>query len=127
MFTLIQQSGLYGIILAGLIIIAIVYLFIAVRSLVSYSKENYGKTEESINNILRVGILSGVLGFTGTIHGGYLALVAIKNAGNVSMEIVYGGLICALSSTLLGLEVFVFASVIWFVLRNIMRRMELQR
>jgi len=123
MFTLIGQSGIYGSLILLLIIISIAYLFLSIMNMVKFKKESNEKVEDNINNIIRMGVLSAALGFLGTIHGGYLAINEILAATEISMRIVWEGVICALSSTVLGFQVFAVTAVIWFVLRNILRRL----
>ncbi len=126
MFTLVSQGGIYGIIIFILGLIALIYLGISIVYIVKYEKEKSGKLEDSINNIVRIGIFCAALGFWGTIQGGYLALIEIVKAADISMQIVYNGLICALSTTVLGFEIFLISAVVWFILRNIYRRMIIQ-
>ena len=123
MFTLIGQSGIFGLLLSLLIVVAIVYFIISVASLVKFKKENFAKVEDNINNILRIGIFSAPFGFLGTIQGGYEAITAIIKAADVSMAIVYQGLLCALSSTILGFYIFAVTAIVWFILKNILRRL----
>jgi hypothetical protein len=40
------------------------------------------------------------------------------------MYIVYGGINVALSTTILGLQLFVFSAIVWIVLKNILVRMK---
>ena len=123
MFTLVSQGGIFGIIIFVLGLIAVVYAGISIAYMIKYEKEKFAKADESINNIVRIGVLCAALGFLGTIHGGYLALVEIVKASDISMRIVYNGLICALSTTVLGFYMFAVCAIVWFILRNILRRM----
>ena len=123
MFTLVSQGGIFGIIIFVLGIIALVYVGLSIAYMVKYDSEKLDKTENSINNILRIGVFCAALGFWATIQGGYLALVEIVKAADISMQIVYNGLICALSTTVLGFEIFLMCAVVWFILKNIYRRM----
>jgi biopolymer transport protein ExbB/TolQ len=56
--------------------------------------------------------------------GGYNAISAIREAVEISMYIVYGGINVALSTTILGLQLFVFSAIVWIVLKNILVRMK---
>ena len=123
MFTLIGQSGIFGQLLLLMIIVAIVYFIISVVGLVKFKKENFAKVDDNINNILRVGIFSAPLGFLGTIQGGYEAITAIIKASDISMAIVYQGLLCALASTILGFYIFAATAIVWFILRNICKKL----
>ena len=123
MFTLVEQGGIFGIIIFVLGIIALVYVGFSIAYMIKHDKEKYAQAEDSINNIVRIGVLCAALGFLGTIHGGYLALVEIVKASDISMKIVYNGLICALSTTVLGFYVYAVSAIVWFILRNIYKRM----
>ena len=123
MFTLVSQGGIFGTIIFILALIALLYLGLSVFYMVKNDKEKFDKAEDSINNIVRIGVLCAALGFLGTIHGGYLALVEIVKASDISMKIVYNGLICALSTTVLGFYVYAVSAIVWFILRNIYKRM----
>ena len=123
MFTLVSQGGIFGIIIFVLGLIALVYVGFSIVYMVKYDNEKSGKVENSINNIVRIGILCAALGFWATIQGGYLALIEIVKAADISMQIVYNGIICALSTTVLGFEIFIISAVVWFILRNIYIRM----
>jgi biopolymer transport protein ExbB len=69
-------------------------------------------------NLLWTGILSEAVGVLGTVTGMYNAASAISRAGDVSPGIVWQGIHIALSTTILGLIIFVFCTIIWLVFRS---------
>jgi biopolymer transport protein ExbB/TolQ len=87
-------------------------------------EEDYEAAEFNINTIVHVGAFGAALGFLGTVSGGYNALMAIRHAAQISMPVIFEGINIALSSTLLGLQLFVFSAIVWFVLKNILVRMK---
>ncbi|MBN1300492.1 MAG: MotA/TolQ/ExbB proton channel family protein [Melioribacteraceae bacterium] len=116
MFTFITQSGMFGFLQVVLMIVAAA--FAALSGIELYRENtNRRKAAENINNIVRTGILSAALGFLGTVYGGYEALGEIMSASEISMRIVYEGIRWALSSTILGFQIFFFTAVVWFLLK----------
>lgn len=123
MFTMIQQGGIFATFIAGLMIIAAVYFVLSVVNLSKNKPEDREKTAEYIANILRLGVFAAGTGFMATIWGGYLAITAILAAKDISMRIVYEGILCALSTTILGFQLFFVSGIVWFVLRYIQRKL----
>jgi len=95
----------------------VVFTAVSVKLIFMDEKFIIEKAKEYLNMVVRAGILAAAVGFAGTILGGYLAIGEIKEAANISMYIVWGGVNAALSSTILGFEIFVISALIWFVLR----------
>lgn len=124
MFQMISEGGPFGLILALTAIVCFVFIGLSIKYLIRFNQENYSIAEFNINNIIHVGIFGAALGFLGTILGGYNAISAIREATDVSMYIVYGGINVALSTTILGLQLFVFSAIVWIVLKNILVRMK---
>ena len=123
MFTMIQQGGVFATLIAVLMVVSAGYFAVSVIYLVRNKPEEREKTWECIANILRIGVFAAATGFMATIWGGYLALNEILVAKEISMRIVYQGIICALSTTVLGFQLFFFAGIVWFVLRNVYRKL----
>ena len=71
--------------------------------------------------IISVGILSLVLGIFGNLLGLYSALVAIKKAGHVSMEVMAGGLKISLITPMYGFMIFILSLLIWLFLDGMMK------
>lgn len=78
--------------------------------------------ETGIDATLFWGVWALLLGFTGTAVGMYLAAGAISRAGEVNPAVIWGGIHVALTTTLLGLVIFLAAALIWFGLRTWYRR-----
>ena len=124
MFQMISEGGPFGLILVLTAIVCFVFIGLAVRDIIGFDAEKYSIAEFNINNIVRVGIFGAALGFLATIMGGYNAIAAIREASDISMYIVYGGINAALSTTILGLQLFVFSAIVLLVLKNILVRMQ---
>ena len=95
----------------------IVFTVVSIKLIFVDEKFIVEKVKEYLNMVVRAGILAAAMGFTGTIYGGYLAIAEIREAAEISMYIVWGGVNVALSSTILGFEIFIISALIWFVLR----------
>lgn len=71
----------------------------------------------SINSILFWGIMCALVGFLAHYWGLYIALNNIKQAGDVSPEILAGGYQVSLITILSGMVILIFSSIIWFVFK----------
>ena len=117
MLNLFFQSGTIGWLLLLCSLAIVVFTAVSVKLIFMDEKFIIEKAKEYLNMVVRSGILAAAIGFAGTILGGYLAIGEIKEAADISMYIVWGGVNAALSSTILGFEIFVISALIWFVLR----------
>jgi uncharacterized membrane protein len=73
--------------------------------------------ESGINAILFWGAICALSGILGQITGLYLAIDAVSKASDVSPQIILMGVKISFNSTLFGLWVLFFSSIIWFVFR----------
>lgn len=117
MFELIRISGPFGLLAA---ILGLVVLVLVVMKTVQLSRRSMtpGQAwESSLNTILFWGAYAAVLGFLGQCYGIYEAMLAIRQAGELSPVVVAVGFAVSFTSTLIGLAVLAFAALCWFALR----------
>jgi hypothetical protein len=117
MLNLFFQSGMIGWLMLICLMAILVFTAISIKLIFFDEKFIVEKSKEYLNMVVRSGILAAATGFFGTIYGGYLAIAEIKEAADISMYIVWGGVNAALSSTILGFEIFIISAVVWFALR----------
>ncbi len=115
---LITDGGTFGWLLLILIILAVVFSIINAVRLWGKNELPKNVVEGGLMNLLWTGILSEAVGVLGTVTGIYNAASAISRAGDVSPRIVWQGIHIALSTTILGLIIFVFCTIIWLVFRS---------
>lgn len=111
-----------------LLIIAIVIIVLAITNgiqLYSPKEQNRAKLENGINSILFWGGFSLVLGFFAHFLGIYQAMLAIQGAGDISPSIVAGGYAMSIITILSGLFILMMSSIIWFVFKNKLTKLEL--
>jgi biopolymer transport protein ExbB/TolQ len=116
-FELIRVSGPFGLLAA---ILGLVILVLVVTKIVQLSRRRVTagpSWESSLNTILFWGAYAAVLGFLGQCLGIYEAMVAIREAGELSPSVVAVGFYVSFTSTLIGVAVLAFAALCWFVLR----------
>jgi hypothetical protein len=116
-FELIRISGPFGLLAA---ILGLVVLVLVVMKTVQLSRRSMtpGQAwESSLNTILFWGAYAAVLGFLGQCYGIYEAMLAIRQAGELSPVVVAVGFAVSFTSTLIGLAVLAFAALCWFALR----------
>ena len=122
MLQFIKEGGPFMILIlivsAGLLVLIIKSIY----DLYFKNEEITNTYESKVNAILFWGCISALLGFLGQITGIYLALNIISQAPDISPQIVLMGLKVSFNSTLLGLWVLFFSSIIWFVLKGKYRR-----
>ena len=115
---LISNGGTFGWLLLILIITAAVFAVISAVRLWGKKEPPKHAAENSVMNLLWTGILSEAVGVLGTVTGIYNAASAISSAGDVSPKIVWRGIHVALSTTLLGLGIFVICTILWMIFRS---------
>ena len=102
-----------------LLILAAVVVVLSIRDTLGLfgNKEDERRKAESTNAILFWGCISVVMGFFGHYMGMYGAMQAISRAGGVAPGILAGGYGEALLPLLMGMFIFIFSALAWFVLR----------
>ena len=111
-----------------LLIIAIVIVVLSITNgiqLYSKKEKNKSQIENSINSILFWGGFSLVLGFFAHFMGVYQAMLAIRSAGDISPAIVAAGYAMSIITILSGLFILLVSSIIWFVYKNRLTKLDL--
>lgn len=111
-----------------LLIIAIVIIVLTITNgiqLYSQKEKNKVKLESGVNSILFWGGFSLVLGFFAHFLGIYRAMLAIRSAGDISPAIVAAGYAMSIITILTGLFILLLSSIIWFVLKNKLTKLDL--
>jgi hypothetical protein len=108
-----------GMFLFPMLIMAVVILVLAIRKfadlfggkdLTSYQRQ------KGLHAILFWGVVSAVFGVLGQVTGIYNALNAIRQAKEISPQVVAMGLAQSYTTTIFGLELMIIAGIIWFIL-----------
>jgi len=123
MFRLFAQAGptAFPLVLLALVIIGLaIYRFIQV---VQTGATKGPALQAGINTILFWGGFAAVLGLFGQFSGITKSLRVIADAQMVNPRLVYLGLYESFLSTLMGLIILLFASLIWLVLRTFYMRL----
>ena len=103
-----------------LLILAAVVAILSIRNtlgLFGNKEDERRKVESSPNAILFWGCISLVMGGLGHYMGMYAAMQAISRAGGVEPGILAGGYGEALLPLLMGMLIFMFSALLWYVLR----------
>lgn len=124
---LISNGGTFGWLLLILIIISAVFAVISAVRLWGGKEIPKHVAENGVMNLLWTGIVSEAVGVLGTVTGIYNASSAISKASDVSPKIVWQGIHVALSTTVLGLIIFVLCAVIWMVFRSRLNKIYAQK
>ena len=69
-----------------------------------------------------IGLLALITGIFAQLIGFYQAFSAIQNAGDISPEMVYGGIKISMISTLYGILIYLLSIILWFVASLIIER-----
>jgi biopolymer transport protein ExbB/TolQ len=117
-FELIRISGPFGLLAAILGLVVLVLVVMKTAQLSRRSMTPGQAWESSLNTILFWGAYAAVLGFLGQCYGIYEAMLAIRQAGELSPVVVAIGFAVSFTSTLIGLAVLAFAALCWFALRH---------
>lgn len=117
MLDFIHEGGPFMILILIIMVGIIVLSVKKIIDLFIKKVEITNKHESGINAILFWGSICALLGILGQITGLYLAIDAISKASDVSPQIILMGVKVSFNSTLFGLWVLFFSSIIWFVLR----------
>jgi len=123
MFRMFQQAGptAFPLVLLTFVVIGLgIYRFLQV---VQTGATKAPALQAGINTILFWGGYSAVLGLFGQFSGITKALRAVADMGVVNPRLVYLGLYESFLSTLMGLIILLFASLIWIVLRTFYMRL----
>lgn len=102
-----------------LTILLLILLATAVIFAIYISK---GKTQDSegfrhrLTYLKSMGLFTMITGILGQLIGLLMAFGAIERAGDVSPQMIYGGLKISFYTTVYGILIYLFSILIWFIL-----------
>ena len=103
-----------------MVILALVIAVIAVQKIVQLSRGSAvpgAAWDAGINAILFWGAFAAVLGFLGQCLGIYNAMLAIRQASEISPAVIAEGFFVSFTSTMIGVAILVVSALCWFALR----------
>ncbi len=81
----------------------------------------YHSKESNLKKVLRrigygksIGLFAMITGILGQLIGFYEAFSAIENAGDISPELMYGGIKVSMIATLYGISIYLISLMLWF-------------
>ena len=101
-----------------LAVVMVVITVIKVIELLSKKGSNF----KLLDLILMSGALALAMGLLSQIVGITQALAAIRDAADVSPQIVMGGALISFYAPIYGMIVFIFSLFFWFVIKEIIRQ-----
>ena len=117
MIELFMQGGIF---MWPLVAIAITIVILTVKKAVDLfviRENNPKRLESGLPAILFWGIISLVIGFLAHYMGMYAAMKAVMQARDISPAIVAGGFAVSLITILFGMLIFLFAAIVWLILK----------
>ncbi len=103
-----------------LLFLLIIIFILSIKKTTELYKKNgleLKRIRSGINTIIFCGCFSVFLGFLGHFWGLYMALKDIGRANDISPVIVAEGYAVSLISIIFGIVIFLFSSIIWYLLR----------
>jgi biopolymer transport protein ExbB/TolQ len=121
MIEFIQMGGLP---MYALLLVALVALTLAVRAATGLAEAHAPDhdLEIRIDGVLFWGGYAVVLGFLGTVVGVFQASTYLQDATGASTALIWSALQVSMTTTIVGLFVFLVALLAWHALRTIYRR-----
>ncbi len=109
-----------GVVMWPMAAVAVGITWIAVRTALRLRGDSSRRdaAEWGLQAILFWGVMGLTLGVLGTVVGLVIMAEAVGMAGAVEGPLIWGGVSVSLVSLLFGLLIFLFAALIWFVLRQ---------
>jgi len=104
--------GILTLLLLILILITILFL---IRIVSGKSVSNNSFTHQ-LSYLKSLGLFSAITGILGQLIGLMMAFSAIERVGDISPQIVVGGLKVSMITSLYGIGIYLFSIVLWFLL-----------
>ena len=104
--------GILTILLLILLAVA-VYFAIQIFSGKSQQSESF---RHRLTYLKAMGLFNMITGILGQLIGLLMAFGAIERAGDISPQMVYGGLKISFYTTVYGILIYLFSILIWFIL-----------
>ncbi len=117
LFKLYQAGGTFMHFISIFALITLVVVFLKARELILDKKGSL----KLLDLILMSGSLSLAIGLLGQIIGIVLALAAIRDAADISPQIVFNGAIVSFYAPIWGFIVFIFSILSYFILKEVIR------
>lgn len=102
-----------------LLIVAVLICVLAIITAVELGRRKHlkGSFETRLNSILFWGAIGAMLGIFGHFTGIYNAMLEVLKIKDTSPAIVGSEYLMSLANIILGLSIFIIASIVWFVFR----------
>jgi len=124
MLNFFNSGGMGMWLFLALIIIIIVLSVKKIIDFLNYKNLNKFQLERGINSIVFWGAISLILGFLWHYIGLYNAMNIIIQAHDIAPDVVVGGYQESLITVLTGLNIFFISSLIWFIFRCLLKKIE---
>ena len=118
LFEMYKAGGPYMHLISIMGLITLVILILKIKE-VLVQKPGSGKF---LSLILMSGSVALAIGFLAQIVGITLALSAIRDAADVSPQLVFNGAILSFYAPVWGLIVFIFSTIAYYILKEIMNK-----
>lgn len=103
-------------------ILTILLLILLATAVIFAINISNGKVQDSkgfrhrLTYLKSMGLFTMITGILGQLIGLLLAFGAIERAGDISPQMVYGGLKISFYTTVYGILIYLFSILIWFIL-----------
>lgn len=104
-----------GILTLLLLIILLITILFLLRIVSGKSVSNSSFTHQ-LSYLKSIGLFSAITGVLGQLIGLMMAFSAIERVGDVSPQIVVGGLKVSMISPLYGIAIYLLSIILWFLL-----------
>ena len=114
---LFHQGGpLFMGILTILLLILLATAVIFAINISNGKAQDYEGFRHRLTYLKSMGLFTMITGILGQLIGLLLAFGAIERAGDISPQMVYGGLKISFYTTVYGILIYLFSILIWFIL-----------
>lgn len=107
-------------ILTVVLIIMVAWTIYHVLPLLLNKEINLSQTASKFKHIKTIGTFALVTGILGQLIGLYGAFDAIEQAGDISQDILAGGLKVSTITTIYGILIFLFSLILWLICDNVL-------
>ena len=100
-------------ILLVIIVAVSVYFAVTIASGKANEKANF---KQQLRYVKSLGLFTMITGILGQLIGLVMAFGAIERAGDISPQIMFGGLKISMYTTLYGIIIYMLSILLWFIL-----------
>ena len=104
--------GILTVLLAMIILLAVVYIIYIATGRTGRITD----FRHRLTYLKSAGLFTMITGILGQLLGLMLAFSAIERAGDISPQMVFGGLKVSMYTTLYGIIIYLFSILLWFIL-----------